>query len=385
MAAFIKLQDENRLFNSDVFENHKDAESYRELEFRAAIAIQSWYRGLRTRHYLRHLNKCAVIVQRTWRGYLGRHFCRDKLDAAVKRMMLDFYNDKAIKIQKRWRGFYVRKYKHNFYARKRYLELVEKKNAMVREQLEEYNQQAKQEMMRNMQEMRAKKIEEEARKNHFLLSTAQIPGVYNSPYRIYPHEMEFHMRSAKFNDTAKENNGTAAAKWKGGKAGGTVGSTGSGGARKKLPRSNSNSQEANFSVGKGSKSESDSVLPPITKLQGPFRNPKEVYAQKNKALKPTLRVQTDFFSLEEAQKELKLEEWRERIVDETWQPFTQFRYPYKRLMHSASDYGHLKDDYLREDHPESRVTENDFKRVNSPVPIFEKLGSTYTKGAGAIC
>ena len=68
-----------------------------------------------------------------------------------------------------------------------------------------------------------------------------------------------------------------------------------------------------------------------------------------------------------------------------WQPFTQFRYPYKRLMHSASDYGHLKDDYLREDHPESRVTENDFKRVNSPVPIFEKLGSTYTKGAGAIC
>ena len=68
----------------------------------------------------------------------------------------------------------MRKYKHNFYARKRYLELVEKKNAMVREQLEEYNQQAKQEMMRNMQEMRAKKIEEEARKNHFLLSTAQV-------------------------------------------------------------------------------------------------------------------------------------------------------------------------------------------------------------------
>ena len=109
---------------------------------------------------------------------------------------------------------------------------------------------------------------------HFLKAwnCCQIPGVYNSPYRIYPHEMEFHMRSAKFNDTAKENNGTAAAKWKGGKAGGTVGSTGSGGARKKLPRSNSNSQEANFSVGKGSKSESDSVLPPITKLQVEFRD-----------------------------------------------------------------------------------------------------------------
>merc|ERR1712226_1805529 len=100
MAAFLRLQEENRLFNADVFENHKDAESYRELEFRAVIAIQSWYRGLRTRHYLRHINKCAVMVQRTWRGYLGREFCRQKLDAAVKKMMLDFYNDKATKTKK---------------------------------------------------------------------------------------------------------------------------------------------------------------------------------------------------------------------------------------------------------------------------------------------
>jgi len=372
MAAFLRLQEENRLFNADVFENHKDAESYRELEFRAVIAIQSWYRGLRTRHYLRHINKCAVMVQRTWRGYLGREFCRQKLDAAVKKMMLDFYNDKATKIQKRWRGFYVRKYKHNYYARKRYLGLVEKKNAMVREQLEEFNQQTKQEMARRLNDMRAKKVEEEARKNHFLMSTAQIPGVYNSPYRIYPHEMEFHMRSARFNEPPSRE----ATSGKGGSSSG-------GGARKKRG-ANSNSQEGNASGAK-SKSETESVLPPITKLQGPFRNPREVHAQKNKPLQPTLRVQTNFFSLQEAQKDLKLEEWRDRLVDDTWQPFTQFRYPYKRLMHGISDYGHLKEDYLREDHPEKRVTDGDFKRVNSPVHIFDKFGSTYSKGAGAIC
>ena len=114
-------------------------------------------------------------------------------------MMLDYYNDRAIKvsvmlivfcahrnnfraftnhallqIQKRWRGFYVRKYKHNFYARKRYLELVEKKNAIVREQLQDYQHQAKQELVRHLNDMRAKKVEEEAKKTHFLMSTRTV-------------------------------------------------------------------------------------------------------------------------------------------------------------------------------------------------------------------
>ena len=35
-------------------------------------------------------------------------------------------------IQRRWRGFFVRKYVHNFYARKTYLEGVSRKNELVR-------------------------------------------------------------------------------------------------------------------------------------------------------------------------------------------------------------------------------------------------------------
>ena len=52
-------------------------------------------------------------------------------------------------------------------------------------------------------------------------------------------------------------------------------------------------------------------------FQGPFRNPHEVHAQRKKPLQPTLRVETDFTSLEEAQKQLQLEEWRARVVDDT--------------------------------------------------------------------
>ena len=35
------------------FSVFRTAESYREIEFRAAILIQSWFRGLRTRQYLK--------------------------------------------------------------------------------------------------------------------------------------------------------------------------------------------------------------------------------------------------------------------------------------------------------------------------------------------
>jgi hypothetical protein len=279
---------------------------------------------------------------------VGRAIYRKKLDAAVKKMMLDFYNDQATIIQKRWRGFFVRKYVHNYYARKHYLAMVEKKNSMIRERLDEYNQQTKQEMAKHLQDMRQKRVEEEAKKTHFLMSTAQIPGVYNSPYRIYPHEMEFFMKNAKYPVKPKSE-------------------------ASELKKSNSMSNSTG------------DELPPIKKVQGPFRNMREVSNQRNKPLNPTLRVQTSYLHLEEAREQMKLDEWRTRLVDDVFQPFTQYRYPYQRLMHGTTEYGDLPDNYLRTEEPEKHVSSEDFKRVVSPVPVLERLNDTYSKGAGAIC
>ena len=35
-----------------------------------------------------------------------------------------YYGEMATKIQARWRGYHTRKYKHNFKARKQYLEVI---------------------------------------------------------------------------------------------------------------------------------------------------------------------------------------------------------------------------------------------------------------------
>lgn len=56
-------------------------------------------------------------------------------------MQLEFFCAQATIIQKFFRGFYERKYKHDYYARKKYLENVARKNEEVRQQMDEYQKQ----------------------------------------------------------------------------------------------------------------------------------------------------------------------------------------------------------------------------------------------------
>jgi len=45
------------------------------------------------------------------------------VDEEVNKMKNKYYGEMATKIQARWRGYHTRKYKHNFKARKQYLEV----------------------------------------------------------------------------------------------------------------------------------------------------------------------------------------------------------------------------------------------------------------------
>lgn len=49
--------------------------------------------------------------------------------------------------------------------------------------------------------------------------------------------------------------------------------------------------------------------------QGPFREPREVQLQRYKPFQPTLRVMTDYFSIEKAQKQVKVDELARQITD----------------------------------------------------------------------
>uniref|UniRef100_A0A3Q1ARV8 Spermatogenesis associated 17 n=1 Tax=Amphiprion ocellaris TaxID=80972 RepID=A0A3Q1ARV8_AMPOC len=173
-------------------------EDTRQRENQVATRIQSWFRACKVRAYLSHLHKKAIIIQKTWRGFTARARVRQMVKAAYFIMKMNFYEEMAVRIQRRWRGFFQRKYIHNFYARKSYLQGVAAKNDLLRRELDELKklQRRERDCLAMVKEQEAKVYQ--AQRLHHLISTKQCPGVFNSPFRQAPHEMELLLRQVKY-------------------------------------------------------------------------------------------------------------------------------------------------------------------------------------------
>ena len=99
-----------------------------------------------------------------------------------------------------YRGFYSRKYEHDFYARKKYLKHVETKNEEVRKNLEEYNKKSVQDDQKRQEQSARTEFAELAGNLHHLTSTKAVPGVYNPPYshlkpQAFNVDIETHLKS----------------------------------------------------------------------------------------------------------------------------------------------------------------------------------------------
>ncbi|GFR81656.1 spermatogenesis-associated protein 17-like [Elysia marginata] len=349
MAALVRLSNQVDEIISDIYDGKNRAEEARLIEFKAVVRVQSWFRGIRIRSYIRHANKCATTVQRAWRGFLGRRYFRVLLKNTVFIMKLNHYNRLSCKIQKVWRGYYVRKYIFNYYSRKRYLEALQVKNQTIRAELAEFAEQQEAARKREEEKNDKKRQEYEARKRHHLVSTEVMAGIYNSPFLPYPSEMEYLLRSVKPL------------------------------IRKKAPV-----KEPLFDpVCASYNSKIPTVLPPIPQRpQGPFREPGDVQKQRYKPFQPSLRVATDFYSLEKARQELKDAEWVTRINDNILQPFTHRSVPYEPLLHTTSKFGHLPygTKFYRHEYIDRHIVPQNFKTLVPPIPIFDKLNDTYSQG-----
>ncbi|XP_039594784.1 spermatogenesis-associated protein 17 isoform X2 [Polypterus senegalus] len=322
--------------------------------------IQAWYRGCRVRGYLRYLNRMAIIIQKNWRGYLGRKYFRKMMKTEYFVVKMNFYNEMAVRIQKRWRSYYVRKYIHNYYAIKSYLEGLTVKNAIIREKLNEYVETTlkRQEEMALDNEERRKDYQ--AQRTHYLISTELRPGVFNSPFRLFPDEMEFRLQRCRPQ------------------------------IHSALPVCETDHTTRASGSAASFTSASMQRLPPISKkkLQGPFRDPAEVLQQRLKPLEPTLRVATSITSMEEARKELKREEERGRVNNKLFYPFSKAdnNTKYEPSIHSSGSpeliaYGskHFRDENL-----ELLQGKKAFKTVFTPIQLFDKYGKTYSSNGNVV-
>ncbi|XP_029449046.1 spermatogenesis-associated protein 17 [Rhinatrema bivittatum] len=357
MATLLKLQSRLQTVKSEQFYRYRLAENYRIIEYNAAVKIQSWLQGCRVRAYIRSLHRMATIIQKTWRGFLGRKYYLLMAKTAYFNMKMNFYNEMAVRIQKIWRGYYVRKYVHNCNALQKYFEEITTNNEIIRRRLEGFAEMKQRERERKEQEREERKKDYQARKMHYLVSTRQIAGVYNSPYRQFPDEMELRLKKAKplnpWERQAKKDDSC-----------GIV---------------DMSAELASFSF------PIVQPLPPIGKQkpQGPFRDTAEVLQQRYKPLEPTLRVETSITSLEEARAKLKRKEKSNLISDDLFLPFssTHKNQKYIPSILTSPEYSICS---FRTVQRERWITKKGFRTIFTSFSVFDKFGRTYSKSGETV-
>jgi len=65
----------------------------------------------------------AMMIQRVYRGHMARKRARDAILSRRQSLRLHFLAYCMVQWQRLLRGYLSRKYRHNFYQRKRYLEV----------------------------------------------------------------------------------------------------------------------------------------------------------------------------------------------------------------------------------------------------------------------
>ncbi|XP_028617236.1 spermatogenesis-associated protein 17 [Grammomys surdaster] len=360
MATLAKLLARAPFLESQYYFRNRAVDSIRKFENDAAVTIQSWFRGCQVRAYIRHLNRVVTIIQKWWRSYLGRKYYQLIVEAAYYTMKMNLYNEMAVRIQRRWRGFRIRKYCFNYYYLKEYLRAVSETNDAIREALEEFAEMKEREERKALLEWEEKQKDHQARKMHYLLSTKQISGIYNSPFQEHPDPWELRLQKAK---PLGHQKGTAA--------------------------KNSRSLSGWLACTSARSFPQSASLPPIDRkrCQGPFRDISEVLEQRYKPLEPTLRVAEPINHLHLAREAFKQGERMRNVQDKMFLPFSSYhkKEKYIPMIHSLSTYNSSSygQKHFRSQDPKKWISDKDFQTVLPSFELFSKYGKLYSK-AGEI-
>jgi len=186
MASFMRLRNSRHAVQSCLIEKLRQAEINADRETRAAITIQSINRGIVARRRINACLKSCCSIQRIWRGFLAKEYACHLSMLRDKRRAHALWMRMATVIQKTFRAFHSRRYKHSYYERKAYLASVTLKDQKVRELSEAVAESTftEREQLRMHQDQ--DEFQTLAKDLHHLVSTSNIPGVFNSPYNMEP-------------------------------------------------------------------------------------------------------------------------------------------------------------------------------------------------------
>ena len=184
MAEFLSLW--HGACRSSVMEDLAEAQHYadenRDRELAAVTRVQATFRGAQSRAWIERLRVAACEVERVFRGFVGRDRWRKAVADRRADEQLAFFHYESNLLQKTFRGYYSRKYFHDFHARKAYIQSVMANSQALKGTLEEHSK--TQQLEEEKRQAAAARVEfETITKNlHHLVSTKSQPGIYNSPY-----------------------------------------------------------------------------------------------------------------------------------------------------------------------------------------------------------
>mmetsp|Transcript_129784 Transcript_129784/g.225554 ORF Transcript_129784/g.225554 Transcript_129784/m.225554 type:complete len:389 (-) Transcript_129784:86-1252(-) len=201
MAHFFKLQNSLDEAAKVYFAMKQAASDHSAREKQAIIKVQSVYRGSKVRDRWHAVLHNALLVQRLSRGWLARVRTRALRLERTKALNTIFFHHCASVIQKFFRGWWSRRYLHDYYGRKGYLGKVAKRGDWTKEYLRRHHAQKVAEAKAEEESQMRQEFDNLAGELHHLVSTKSIAGVYNPPYndilpKAFEKPIEQHLRDS---------------------------------------------------------------------------------------------------------------------------------------------------------------------------------------------
>lgn len=352
MADFMRLWESVRQpHRADYYVGVKEADDNRLPEQQAAVMMQALWRGHTVRNMIAHWHKAATDVQRVYKGFKARK--KRRLDAieSLRQRRHTAYHGGATKLQALWRGHRSRQADMTRDARGRakFLAGIAVGCDEMQAKLDAYLAARK----RWAKEQRDAKVQaqyqDRLNREHHMISTTSKTGVYGQETRkpgiTRPKEADLasHVRSLNLTKSGRQ-----------------FASSGPG-------------LHAVEKAGRDARALT--MTASLKRPQGPFRPPAEVWSQRHKPLKPSLRAQTQFEHVALALEQDKQAEWLKRQHDKGFHPSpakgASFS-PYPQSLNSASGYTGIQVPTFRETKPGGG-----FSTTVRPIPVLDEFNRTY--------
>ena len=155
-------------------------------EAAAAATVQTRFRSSSSRRKFQTQRDKASMLQRIYRGFEGRRRadeCKRGVGLRKQGLLFDYF---AEVMQRTFRGYHSRKVKHDFHARRKYIDDMVSKSEELQQRLNEVAAEEARKAEQARREARDRKVKETTTQLHYLLSTTAQRGVMNAPYAQTP-------------------------------------------------------------------------------------------------------------------------------------------------------------------------------------------------------